>query len=320
MSGLNSGRRSWIRARNVLEEPPDSQAEGPGSLAAEPPSSSATNLREAIERSGFVVVPGLLSVEEVSRLRSAVASHMATGERVQALLGGVTQPNAAVELPELSWLFSHPQVVSAFKATIGSDTVVFTGHCDAHLDTLSAWHKDSGEAGPSGSYFAGGTPFALGTCRVLKMGIYLQPMRPGQGLNVRVGSHLSASLTAGDVSRLASAAGDAVIFDVRLTHSGEQMSRLMALAAPAVARARLGRHLHRVRAGTARLRGRPGRAAVFFTYGADDEWTHSFSVSNMLRQLDQVPGTSTSLPDTLAASLHRMGVKVASSYSDWPAA
>jgi hypothetical protein len=53
---------------------------------------------------------------------------------------GKTQPNASVALPELASVFAHERVVTLVKTVLGDDKVVFTGHCDAHMNMLSGWH------------------------------------------------------------------------------------------------------------------------------------------------------------------------------------
>src|SRR5262245_24040902 len=110
-----------------------------------------SELSRSLEEAGFAVVRGVLTSEEVDRLRSVVRRRLAIGGSRLGL--GKTQPNAAVACPELVDVFAHERIVTLVKSLLGNDHVVFTGHCDAHMNMLSGWHKDSGEA--FGGYFRG---------------------------------------------------------------------------------------------------------------------------------------------------------------------
>ncbi len=48
--------------------------------------------------------------------------------------------------------------------------------------------------------------------------------------------------------------------------------------------------------------------SVFFTYGADNSYTHQFSQANMARQNAQAGLTEAAIPTKLAEALNSMGV------------
>lgn len=136
-------------------------------------------LGRQVKEEGYAVVTSVFSAVEIERMRSIVTSHLTTSGSRFSL--GKTQPNAAIVVPELSWIFAHARVVSLFQALIGAPAPVFTGHCDIHMNMLSGWHRDSGEA--FGSYFAGDY-LSDDECRVFKMAIYLQDTGSRDALRV----------------------------------------------------------------------------------------------------------------------------------------
>ncbi len=195
-------------------------------------------LKERLDRDGYVVLPGLFSPDDVARLRAAVSGYFDRGGVIFQL--GKTQPNAAIECPDISWLFPDPRVVSTFQAAYGAKNVFFTGHCDIHQNAFSAWHKDTG---PANSYFD--EDCFVNDCRVYKMAIYLQDHADGQGMTLVPGSQRNAPWGRSEAVgvQLRSKAGDAVVFDVRMDHRGRlpnTVERLLHFASRGIKRV-LGR-------------------------------------------------------------------------------
>jgi hypothetical protein len=150
-------------------------------------------LARQISSQGYAVVRGFFDQEEIARLREIVAAHFKTHGNRHNL--GQTQPNAAIEVPDLGWLYSRPKVIDLFRRALATDDVVFTCHCDIHNSMLSGWHKDSGEA--RGGYFRGDY-FKADDCKVYKMAVYLQDHAgTGDGLSVREASPRDTSRTLG---------------------------------------------------------------------------------------------------------------------------
>jgi hypothetical protein len=269
---------------------------------------SAMNLREDIESNGFTVVRNVFAPDEIRRLRDILTNHL--GRRGARLQLGKTQPNAASEVPQLDFLFAHLKVVELFKQALGD--VVFTGHCDIHMNMVSGWHKDSGET--AGGYFQGDY-FGSDDCRVYKIAIYLQDAGSKGGLTVRSGSHRVPKLGTGEVVRLDTRAGDVVLFDVRLDHTG-QLPDPIEQGMKAVSRLASGGKrgpdpaaitaLHKL---YWRLLGRQDRLSVFFTFGAPNAFTYQFAEANMARQLRQAGGKARLL-DSIATPLREQGVTV----------
>ena len=267
-------------------------------------------LRRRLERDGVVVVRDVLDAGDIARLRDIVGRHLANGGRRIEL--GRVQPDAAAHVPGLERLFAHPNVVALLRAVLAGDRVVFTRHCDAHRNLLSGWHKD---CGPGGSYFTSDC-FAAEDCRVYKIGFYLQDHLRDGGLAVRAGSHRARSLDEGAPLYIASRAGDAVVFDVRLTHRGQApdgvefalkaLNRLMRKSTGEDARLPSA-----LEAGYWRAAGRPERLSVFFTFGAPNRHTRDFARANIARQSVQLGGAEVPLPAAVRDCLAASGIMMA---------
>ncbi len=268
-------------------------------------------LRLSVTESGFAVIRDVLRRDEVEFFREVIRQRLArSGSRLGL---GRTQPNASVAVPELTGIFAHPRIVAVVKGLLGDDNVVFTGHCDAHMNMLSGWHKDSGEA--FGGYFRGDC-FVAPDCRVYKIGIYLQDSDPRSALRVRPGSHRSASLDFGEMLRIDTRVGDIVVFDVRLSHAGQLPDAFeKAIKAVNVLFTRNDRTREDARIAGAlksaywRIRGRKDRLSVFFTYGYPNAHTYDFSFFNIARQARQSQVRELRLPPELGERLRSLGVR-----------
>lgn len=270
----------------------------------------AMEIRTRLATDGAVVVQGVLSSEEVALTRRIVSEHLSkSGIR---LMLGKTQPNAAIAVPSLTFVFSHPKIVAICQKLYGEDQVVFTGHCDIHMNMISGWHKDSGEG--TGGYFRGDY-FGADDCRVYKVATYLQDSDASDGLTVRLASHRTSSIKAGEEIKLTTKAGDIVIFDVRLNHTG-RIPNLVERALKNASRLLNGGNRNRqdsplitaVARAVSLLYGRKDRMSVFFTYGPPNRFTYDFAYYNMERQQKQIANTQTRLPEALVAQLRSRGV------------
>ncbi|MBV9045079.1 MAG: phytanoyl-CoA dioxygenase family protein [Alphaproteobacteria bacterium] len=269
-------------------------------------------LAHELETNGYAIVRGVFDADEVSRLRQLAARHLATGGVPQVF--GRVQPNAAVEIPALSWLFASDKVLSLFRRALRTDDIVFTGHADVQRDLRSGWHKDSGH-GP-GDYF-NGDYFGASNCRVYKLALYLED-HVDTGLSVQPATHHDAAIDRNALGLpLASKAGDAILFDVRLTHGGQRRDVVERFLADVVRRLRVGPSvlswLHD------RYLGRPDRRySIFFTFGVPNAFTEDFAAGNMRRQLEQTASPFKPLPAALKAELERRGVRIAAALSPTP--
>lgn len=277
-------------------------------------------MQAKLETDGYVVIPGLFSPEDIARLRTAVSGFFERGGVIFNL--GQTQPNAAIECPEISWLFSDPRVVSLFQSLYDTRKVLFTGHCDIHKDMFSSWHKDTGT---NDCYFD--EDCFVPDCRVFKMAVYLQDHLDGHGLTVVPGSHHRRAWGRDDREgvSLQSRAGDAVVFDVRLDHHGRLPTafetfmlrssrvtkRLLGKVFPAFRKPGDIRAIYALRRLFARLTGQSMRMSVFFTFGPPNRFSTQFARNNMDRQLAQyADGMVGAYPPGLVEKLTAQGVEV----------
>ncbi|WP_374157615.1 phytanoyl-CoA dioxygenase family protein [Mycobacterium sp. G7A2] len=271
-------------------------------------------MRQALDKDGIFIVRDALSQDEIEELRDILVHYLPRRGRRFGL--GKTQPNAAQQAPELAFVFAHPRILAVVKQVLGETDVVFTGHCDIHMNMLSGWHKDSGETVPGG-YFTG--PYMSSEdCRVYKVAIYLQDTGKRDGFTARLGSHREVDLSVGEAVSVQSRRGDIVVFDVRITHTGqlpdpvEKGLKGLNLALNHGHRDREDRQwVSRIKSSYWKLIGRRDRLSVFFTYGAPNSFTDDFARANMSRQARQGSvGPSAGLPPELGAALERGGVKL----------
>lgn len=265
--------------------------------------------KELIERDGFVIFRNLFTPDEMSRINSSI--HKFFQRKGVTYRYGLTQPNIAVEEPEFSWVISHPKVIEAYRSVFAQDDFVFTSHADIHHNMGFGWHKDDAK----GAYFS--EPYFTPDCRVYKMGIYMNDhSTDGNGMSVRVGSHLKDNLTEGEAVALATKPGDVVIFDVRITHAGKEydffergLLKMGRMLGDSTGKSKIGRKVRDIYCGF--KAGKPKRS-FFFTFGAPNNFTNDFARTNMRRQLDQSGGKRFTLPDSLSAELHKNGIKTLS--------
>ena len=272
---------------------------------------SNSELKKSLKKHGAIVIKNVLSQDELARYRTVVTKFLSqNGTR---LMLGKTQPNAAVIVNDLDPLFSHPKVIDIFKRIYGEENVVFTGHCDIHMNMISGWHKDSGEA--VGGYFRG-EYFNAPNCRVYKVAVYLQDADSGDGLTVRLGSHNSRSITAGKEVKLETNAGDLIIFDVRLNHIGRTPNVFERMLKNASRVLNLGDRnkpdaafITSLASMAGKIVGRNDRLSIFFTYGPPNSFTYDFAYLNMQRQLKQTSVKQTRLRSELVKSLKLLQVE-----------
>ncbi len=272
----------------------------------------ANEASRSVTEKGFYVFPNVFSDAEIKTLRKAAAQHFRSGGGRSVESGGLKQVNAAVEVPSIGWLFSHPGLLACERKALGSDSIMYTNHASLQKNVFGGWHKDDGTDGSAANY-GYFTRFAYDQddCRVLTTAIYLEDHdRDAAGLWVREGSHHTRSLDEGTVHYLGARAGSVVIFDVRITHSGEFKSNWQA---------RLSRHVRLpyfdavfagIRKAYRSVVGRD-RHGIFFTFGLPNEYTINFAKYAMVKQLSFVQGSQPRLPTAVRKPLDAANVQLA---------
>lgn len=234
-------------------------------------------MQATIERDGYVIARNLLSRPDLARLRAALLDHFSRQWHWEGL--GKHQPNAASEIPTIGWIFAHPPIVEVFRKLTGSSQPMFTANCDAHMNMLSWWHKDTSEG--RGGCFKGDY-FDRKDLRVYRAGIYMQDHDgDGHGLHVRPGSQHTRSVNEGRAETLLTRAGDVVFFDPRLSHAGQLLDPLEHALLRAGQRLRVPALAYHAKESWRRLVGKQAKLSLFFTYGAPNQDTDDYCAFEM---------------------------------------
>jgi hypothetical protein len=234
------------------------------------------SLAQKIEQDGFVIVKNVFTKNEIEKLREIVKNHFSHKGVSSAY--GLTQPNAAVEVPEIEWLFHH----------------------------MSGWHKDDGLQVMEGGYF-GQPMYDNPDCRVYKIALYLQDHFDNLGgLTVRKGSHHFPSIDEGEEVYLKTRVGDIIVFDVRLTHTGQrdfvpipQLKKPLDFVQKGLEKIRkIDRNRSNLYFKKMYDKFSGDRLSIFFTYGVPNQHTIDFAINNMKRQIVQNQSQDIFLPSS----------------------
>jgi hypothetical protein len=263
-----------------------------------------------MRRDGFIVARSLLNPNEISQLRDQLREHFQSSWEPEGL--GKHQPNAAVEVPSISWIYSHPAILAVFRELTGQDALVFTGNSDAHMNMLSWWHKDTNER--QGGCLPGDY-FVRPECNVYRAGIYLQDHTVQHGLTVRKGSHRDRSLKVGEVAALKTQTGDVVFFDMRLTHAGQFADLFEVILLKAARKALLRPLASTIKNLYQRLLRKPEKLSLFFTYGTPAPDTDYYCEFERAQKQARTREEAVHLPSHLTLALEGAGVRC---YPDSP--
>lgn len=181
----------------------------------------STAYGEQILKHGWVIVPGVLTPEEVARVRAAAWEFY---ERT-----GIYDMNSSqfLSLPELRWLPFSERVLSALRAILGPGFTIYPDF-NVHFNQYGGWHRDNGSEGPQQYLFDPNYLF-------VKCGVALQANTPiyGGGIDiVRGGFRLAVGNPQSFLSQclrklyfkmarpfmVPTRPGDLVCFDSRLYH------------------------------------------------------------------------------------------------------
>ncbi|MDD1427161.1 phytanoyl-CoA dioxygenase family protein [Dolichospermum sp. ST_sed9] len=273
------------------------------------------NLKTNLSKDGFILIRGVLTEDEVTNLRKTLEAYFL--HRGVQIFGGLSQPNAAVLIPELDWVFSHPKIIDALKNLVENEKLMFTSHCDIHSGIVAGWHKDDGtSSGKSNLGYFDCLTYDVEDCQVYKVAIYLQDHTNNlAGLKVKPGSHKIASTEVGEEVYLKTRVGDVIIFDVRLTHSGQSdILPIPWLRKPlTLIRKLFGSSLDQpIKSAYELFFGT--KMSIFFTFGYSNNWTVAFAKNNMKRQLKQNQSSQIFLPSTTKEKLLAEDVLLAEEY------
>lgn len=203
-------------------------------------------LREAYHRDGFVVVRGLLEVEEAVELRRRLVEHSGvTDADFDDVEDGVprkwTAPAGVAQVPAFQHLLFDERLVGLAREVLGPDAV-YLHHNDLHAGYSSpGWHRDNVHRtfGAGEDWDESNTPY-----RCARIALYLQThAESGFKFGLIPGSHrhesrlvrwerqaprfstvrrmvMGQSLAFARARWIATEPGDVVIFDHRVLHCG----------------------------------------------------------------------------------------------------
>src|SRR4051794_24504831 len=99
--------------------------------------------KDFFEQNGYLLVPGILSREQVASLREALRPKFNlpedkrhTGDTEQVIVDVFSRN------PELRWLMFHEPSLKVIRNVLGEDFVVLR-ETSAHFENYGGWHKDT---------------------------------------------------------------------------------------------------------------------------------------------------------------------------------
>lgn len=235
---------------------------------------------EEFNKNGFLVLKNILSKDEIEKLREITIDFFTKKEdEVVFLYSGKTKPNALNCMPELAEaVFKNEKVIDTMKDLCGKD-VRYGHHSDVHFNMLSGWHKDNNgdddwATGPKGETFM-----------CYKMAFYFQDhTKNADGLTVRKGSHLTRDLHKGELYNIPSEPGDAVVFDMRISHIGKK-ANVFEKAASVMLKSNVAKF--RLFQGIRNAFKLQDKISLFFAFGVPNQFTDEHIQKNLDRQNKQ---------------------------------
>jgi ectoine hydroxylase-related dioxygenase (phytanoyl-CoA dioxygenase family) len=202
--------------------------------------------RSRFHEDGFLVVPNVLTNDQVRSLRAALRPKFKLPEEqrrpgdTEYLLFDIFSRHS-----ELRWLLFHAPTLSVLRSLLGDDFVVLR-EAAAHFEQFGGWHKDTTSQEREGRMFQWDNDYLM-----LEVAYYLQDNSPeyGGGLDVQPGSHRKPDLfahppstpsrfgrffkrwagdaadTAASVASVPRNAGDLVVFHFRMNHRATPRTR-----------------------------------------------------------------------------------------------
>ncbi len=278
---------------------------------------------------GYTVRRGIIQSQTINTLRRLGTTHSKLGGIHKH--NGVRQPHAFRKAPFIAQVFSGNTLVQFITDCFGTEKWYLTNHADLHTNALSGWHKDDGMTYGNGGYFKR-PAYDLEDPKVFKVAIYFQDhIHFNDGITIIPKSHRIAEIRSGDVLHLETLMGDVLIFDPRLSHTGQikpipdpltrygektinsisdKIDAINSKKLPGSAREAELLELFRSKTGV--------RSSVFFTVAVESESSNIFSITNMERQINELGSeTSPFLPVSVIEYINKLGVQSVDSMNFW---
>ncbi|MFM1990498.1 MAG: hypothetical protein RJA99_3455 [Pseudomonadota bacterium] len=182
---------------------------------------------------GLVVLRGLVPEARRAPLRAAAAAGLDAARARGAVMNRPDWPDvdfplgdllAMRELEPWDYLFFSDEVQRVVRRLLGVDSPVYWGDSQFHVGSgMRGFHKDN-----AGRIDGSHDDWRDARYGLLRCGLYMQDHdRLSGGLKVRLGSHRHPDHRSGRIVDVDSRFGDLVIWNLRLTHSGNaRRSRL----------------------------------------------------------------------------------------------
>ena len=189
------------------------------------------NLKEQIDKEGYVVIPNVFSSEEIddiaSRIKSSVENNFISDDRKKIQYVKNSKKESFVvlndflsrpELEDLDWVVLNERIVSVMQKLINGPLCYF-GESSAHIGTgLRGFHKDNVSRDDINH------DDWKSNYDVFRLGLYAQDTESySGGLQIRHKSHLVASRWTGRPKNLRVKKGGIIIWKLTLTHSGNTL-------------------------------------------------------------------------------------------------
>lgn len=173
-------------------------------------------LQRALKTDGYAIVRNVLKSDEVRFLRSETMRYLQASDCYN--YGGKFLLVKREKVLDIETIIASDSVCRHLARATEPLAFKLTDICDLALNTTSQWHKDVVHFND-----IDGNTFTDDDFRFYKIAFYLQDQDEASPatLRVRPGSHLSRDLTDLPVKKVVAAAGDMVIFDVRIDHLGQ---------------------------------------------------------------------------------------------------
>ncbi len=290
------------------------------------------NARKDLLENGYTIRKAVLPAYKLQGIKELALTHQELGGGIHKH-HGMRQPHAFGKAPFITDILDDQNLTQFISDCLGSDKWYITNHADLHVNALSGWHKDDGMSYGDGGYFDG-PAYQLKDPNVFKVAIYLQDhIDFDDGLTILPKSHRTEVINDGSTKQLhlTTQLGDAVIFDPRLSHTGqlnpipcalstagkEQLQNLKAAIDEIEVttnskeeKTKLLLDLFRENVGT--------RSTIFFTVAVESPESNTFAINNMERQLNELEqGTSAFLPLAVHDKLKHLGIGLVDEKAFW---
>jgi hypothetical protein len=181
--------------------------------------------KASLQRHGIVLLRDFLPLDTRDELRGILTRHLHAADanggvlrlaeypRVEFLLGDIL---AVRELEKFDFVFLRAELLEVLRYALDSQELHYFGDSSVQYgEGLRGFHKDNVDR------YDGTKDDWKGEYGLVRCGFYCQDHeRHSGGLKIRLGSHLIATSLRGKIVDVSSHFGDLVVWNMRLTHSG----------------------------------------------------------------------------------------------------